>query len=526
MTSQTEPASSGLTHKQILVIFSGLMLGMLLAALDQTIVSTALPTIVGDLHGLDHISWVVTAYLLTSTASAPLYGKLSDLYGRRPIFQAAISIFLIGSILSGISQTMGQLIAFRAVQGLGAGGLMTLALIIVGDVVSPRERGRYQGYFGGVFAISSVGGPLLGGFFVDNLSWRWVFYINIPLGLLALVVTSIVLRLPFTRRDHAVDYVGAGLMVSGVTALLLVTVWGGSQYAWGSGTIIGLAVVGLALSAAFIWWEHRVAEPILPPYLFGLGVFRVSTSVIFVVGFALFGTIIYLSVYLQIFHDVSPTKSGLLLTPLMGGILLASVFSGRMVSKSGKIKLFPVLGTALLTVGMTLLAQLGANTSLVLAAIYMLITGAGVGMVMQNLTLAVQNAVPRTEMGAATSSVAFFRSLGGSFGTAVFGAILFSRLDANLASRLPVEGRPKGDLHQLIQSPTVIRHLPSAIRTPVVSSFIDAMHVVFYAGAAVCALAFLISLFLKESTLRTTSAMSPGNSEPGAEPAMSSGMMD
>jgi MFS family permease len=403
---------------------------------------------------------------------------------------------------------------------------MTLALTIVGDIVSPRERGRYQGYFGGVFAIASVGGPLLGGFFVDNLTWRWVFYINIPLGLLALIVTSAVLRLPFHRREHAVDYVGAGLMVSGVSALLLVTVWGGSQYAWLSPTIVGLTVAGLALSVAFLWWETRVPEPILPPYLFGLGVFRVSTSVIFVVGFALFGTIIYLSVYLQLFHDVSPTKSGLLLTPLMGGILAASILSGRRVSHTGRVRRFPIVGTALLTIGMALLAQLDADTSLLLAALFMLITGAGVGMVMQNLTLAVQNAVPRTEMGAATSSVSFFRSLGGSFGTAVFGAILFDQLDRNLRSRLPADARPKGDLHALIQSPSVLRALPPAVKEPVVSSFIDAMHVVFYAGAGVCAVAFLISLTLKETTLRTTSAMSPAEAEPGAEPALASGVIE
>src|SRR5436190_15357814 len=284
-------ANGEMTHRQILLVFSGLMLGMFLAALDQTIVATALPTIVGDLGGLNHLSWVVTAYLLTSTASTPLYGKISDLYGRKKVFQAAIIIFLVGSALSGLSQNIGELIAFRAIQGLGAGGLLTLALTIIADIVSPRERGRYQGYFGATFALASVAGPLLGGFFVDNLSWRWVFYINLPLGALALAVTSIVLDLPFKRQDHDIDYLGATTLVAGVSALLLVTVWGGSQYTWGSPVIIGLTAAGIALLAVFFWWERRVAEPILPPRLFRNRIFSASSALMFVLGLTMFGAI-------------------------------------------------------------------------------------------------------------------------------------------------------------------------------------------------------------------------------------------
>ena len=347
------PGGSGevaaLTHRQILVVFSGLMIGMFLAALDQTIVGTALPTIVNSLHGLNHISWVVTAYLLTSTISTPLYGKLSDQFGRKGLFQIAIVVFLIGSALSGLSQNMAQLIAFRGVQGLGAGGLMALAFTIIADVVSPRERGRYQGYFGATFALSSIAGPLLGGVFTDNLSWRWIFYINIPIGIVALVVTSAVLKLPFRRQAHRIDFVGAGLMLVGVTAALLVTVWGGTQYPWGSSVIIALAVVALVLITAFVLWERKAAEPILPPNLYHIGIFRVSTSVSFLLAMIMFGAIIYLPLYLQLVDGVSAMVSGLLMIPMMMGVLGASVLSGQLVSRTGRYKVFPVVGSALVT---------------------------------------------------------------------------------------------------------------------------------------------------------------------------------
>jgi EmrB/QacA subfamily drug resistance transporter len=505
-----------MTHRQIVLVFSGLGLGMLLAALDQTIVATALPTIVGDLGGLDHLSWVVTAYLLTSTASTPLYGKISDLYGRKQVFQAAIVIFLIGSVLSGLAQNMGQLIAFRAIQGLGAGGLLTLALVIVADVVSPRERGRYQGYFGAVFALASVGGPLAGGFFVDNLSWRWVFYINVPLGILALVVTSTVLNLPFRRQEHEIDYLGAGVLVAGVSALLLVTVWGGSQFDWTSSIIIGLAVSGVVLLVAFFWWERRVAEPILPPRLFRNGIFNVASALMFVLGVSMFGAMIFLPVYLQLVHGASATASGLLLIPMMVGVLVASIGSGRLVSKIGRYKIFPVIGTSLMTFGMYLLSHLTLSTSYTTFGIYIAVLGFGMGLIMQNVILAVQNASDMRDLGVATSSVTFFRAMGGAFGVAIFGAIFNSQLNHWLHKLVPAAAGKAISTGNLTASPEAVHKLPPQILTGVEDAFVNALHYLFLVATPVAAIAIVLALLLKETPLRETNAM--GQDAAGAVP--------
>jgi EmrB/QacA subfamily drug resistance transporter len=506
MTTTTRASgapASLLGRRQLALVFGGLMLGVLLAALDQTIVATALPTIVGELGGLQHLSWVITAYLLTSTASTPLYGKISDLYGRKRVFQAAIVIFMVGSALAGLAQDMNQLIAFRAIQGLGAGGLIALAMAIIGEVVAPRERGRYQGYLGAVFGLASVAGPLAGGLFTDHLTWRWVFYVNLPLGLLALGVTAIGLNLPFHRVDRAIDYTGAALLVGGVTCALLVTVWGGNEYAWGSAVILGLGAAAALLLAAFVLWERRVAEPILPLRLFRNRAVLVAVSLMFLVGLALFGAVVFLPLFLQVVSGVSATDSGLLLIPLMIGIVVSSVIVGRLITRTGRYRRFPIMGGFVLLVGFALLTRLGVDSSRAEVSAYMVVVGTGLGMFMQVLVLAAQNAVELRDLGTTTSMASFARSLGGSFGTALFGAVLSARLSSELTSRLPAGRLPAGlDPGALRGSPATLLALPPAIRQPLVESFASAIHTVFLAAVPAVLAICVVVWFLPELPLR------------------------
>ena len=441
---QDQAAAPQLSSRQVLVVMAGLLLGMLLAALDQTIVATALPTIAGDLHSLSKLAWIVTAYLLACTVSTPLWGKLGDLYGRKFFFQVAIVTFLIGSVLAGLSQTISELIIFRAIQGIGGGGLMVGAQTIIGDIVPPRDRGRYQGFFGAVFGVASVLGPVIGGFFVDTLSWRWVFYVNVPVGVIALMVVAAVLPGRRGREQHKVDYLGTIMIGAAATSLVLLTSLGGVTFPWGSPPIVTLAVLAVVFTACFVLAERRAAEPVLPLHLFTQRVFTAASAIGFVVGFAMFGALTYLPQYLQIVQGVSPTVSGLRLLPLMAGLLTTSVGTGQLISRWGRYKVFPVVGTATLIVGLYLLSHLGPSTGTALASLYMLVFGVGIGATMQVLVIAVQNAIDYADLGAGTSGVTFFRSIGGSFGTAVFGAIFDHVLPGNVASALHGLALPPG----------------------------------------------------------------------------------
>jgi EmrB/QacA subfamily drug resistance transporter len=477
---------------------------MLLAAMDQTIVATALPTIAGDLHGLSQLSWVVTAYILASTASTPLWGKLGDLYGRKLFFQAAIVIFLIGSALSGLSTSIIELVVFRAIQGIGGGGLMIGAQAIVGDVVAPRDRGRYQGVFGAVFGVTSVLGPLIGGFFVENLSWRWVFYINLPIGAVALAVTTVVLPNRVTRVQHVIDYAGALLLAGAATALVLLTTLGGTTYGWGSSPIVILACAGVACVGLFVLVERRAVEPVLPLHLFKNRVFSVSSAIGFVVGFAMFGAITYLPQYMQVVRGASPTSAGLQLLPLMLGVLLTSMGSGYLISRWGRYRVFPIVGTALMTVGMYLLSRLGIGTGTLQSSLYMFVLGVGIGGVMQVLVIAVQNVVPYRDLGAATSGATFFRSIGGSFGTAVFGAVFTNQLIGNLKHYLSGVPVPPGFNAKAGASPAVLAQLPPAVHHGYVEAFAASLHTVFLVAAPISALAFGLSWLLEDVPLRQT----------------------
>ncbi|HEU5216004.1 MAG TPA: MDR family MFS transporter [Gaiellaceae bacterium] len=512
-----------LTGTALRTVFIALMLGMFLAALDQTIVSTALPTIVGDLGGLNHLSWVVTSYLLASTVSTPLYGKLGDMMGRKPIFLAAILIFLAGSMLAGLSQSMAELIGFRALQGIGAGGLMVGAQAIIADIVPPRERGRYMGLIGSVFAVASVAGPLLGGFLVDNLSWRWVFYVNLPVGALAVLIVSTRLHLHTPHTRHRIDFLGTALLSGGVGALILLTTWGGSEYAWGSNMIVGLGVVGIVLLAVFVWWETRVDEPILPLHLFRSRVFSVASAMGFTIGMAMFGAIIFIPLFLQIVYGASATSSGLRMIPLMAGLLVASILSGRAISRIGRYKAFPIAGTAVLVVGMYLLSLLAVTTASWLASAYMVVVGVGLGLVMQVLVLVVQNDARPQEIGVATSTATFFRSVGGAFGVALFGAVFASRLSTGLGHLPPAVAAHLGSGVHL--NPAEARRLPPAVHADFLQAFAHALHGVFLFGMALAAVPFALSWLLKEVPLRTTIARAADEAppEPSGQLAWGSG---
>jgi EmrB/QacA subfamily drug resistance transporter len=508
-----------LGRRRIFLIIGALMLGMLLAALDQTIVSTALPTIVGDLHGGSHIAWVITAYLLAATVSTPLWGKLGDQYGRKVFFQAAILIFLVGSVLAGISQSMFELIAFRAIQGLGGGGLMVGAQAIVGDIVSPRERGKYVGLFGGVFGLASVVGPLLGGVFVDNLTWRWIFYVNVPIAVVALIVVASQVPGKLTRVHHVIDYLGTIVLAATASAFVLMTSLGGTTYAWGSAPIIILGVSGVVLIGVFIFVERRAVEPVLPLHLFTLRAFWVTSVVGFIIGFAMFGAITYLPAFFQVVKGISPTISGVELLPLMAGLLIVSIGSGQLISRTGKYRFFPIAGSAVTALGLYLLSLMGVSTPTILESLYMLVLGMGIGGVMQVLVIIVQNAVPHSELGVATSGATFFRSIGGSFGTAIFGAIFSNVLVGNLARHLHGTSLPSGFTSANV-TPAALSHLPAAVHQAFVAGYAESIQTVFIVAVPIAVLAFLATWLIPQVELRQWPQSTPSVAiaEVGTEP--------
>lgn len=480
------------------------MLVMLLAALDQTIVSTALPTITSELGGLDQLSWVVTSYLVASTASTPLWGKVSDLFGRKVVLQIAVLVFLTGSALAGASQNMEQLIATRAIQGLGGGGLMVLVMAAIADVVPPRQRGRYTGLFGAVFAVAMVLGPLLGGFFVEQLTWRWIFFVNLPLGALALVIIGTNVHItPHRERGRVViDWWGSALMVSGVVLALMVVETGGRTFSWTSWQVLAMGAVSIVLLAWFVVHELRHPEPVVPMRLFSSRVFSVSAGIGFVVGFAMFGAIVYLPLFLQVVQGHSPTEAGLMLLPLMVGLLTTSIISGRLISHTGHYRKYPIIGTALATLGMGMFTQLSVDTPYWQIAMAMLVLGVGLGNVMQVLVIAVQNAVAPADLGAATSGATFFRSIGGSFGTAVLGAVMSAVLASQLVARLG-QSFQGGSGGGVMESLSAINGLPPAARLSVLEAFAASLDRVFLVGAPIMALGFLLSWLLPEVPLRT-----------------------
>lgn len=503
-TAEPEERGALVSGQRRNLVFVAVVLGMLLAALDQTIVATALPTVVADLGGAGHQSWVVTSYLLASTIVTAIVGKLGDLFGRKRVFQVAILFFLAGSVLCGLSTSMSMLVASRALQGIGGGAIMVTATALIGEVIPLRDRGRYQGALGAVFGVTTVVGPLLGGFFTDHLTWRWAFWINVPVGAVVLVVAAVAIPALARRERPVIDYAGIGLVGLGASGLTLATSWGGGEYAWTSPMIIGLFVGSTVALAAFVWVERRAAEPILPMRLFGNPVFTVCCVLSFIVGFAMLGALTFLPTFMQFVDGVSATESGLRTLPMVGGLLLTSISSGILVSRTGRYKIFPVVGTAVMVVGFLLLSTMDATTPLLRQSLYLFVLGTGIGLCMQVLVLTVQNTAAFDDLGVATSGVTFFRTIGSSFGAAIFGSLFANFLDSRIAAALLAGGAPP----RAAESPQALHDLPVDQAAPIVTAYADSLGQVFLFAAPVALVGFFVALLLKEVPLREMEAAS------------------
>lgn len=498
------PQAATLSQKRIWLIFVGLILSILLAALDQTIVSTALPTIAGDLNGFDQISWAVTAYLLGQVITMPLYGKIGDLLGRKPVFLFSIGVFLLGSVLAGVAQSMNAFIAFRVIQGIGAGGLMVGAQAIIGEITSPRERGKYMSIMMPMIGVATVVGPVLGGFLTEQLSWRWVFYINIPLGAVAITVVSLVLKLPGSTRQPRIDYLGAALLGGAATCLVLLTTWGGTRYAWDSPVIIALLVGTVVLVAGWVLAERRAAEPVIPLHLFTDRVFVVCVCLGLAVGLGMFAAVTYIPTFLQLVGGAGATSSGLLMLPMVAGMMGASIITGQLLSRFGRYKIFPIYGTVLAALGMYLLSTMGVDTTRVESSLYMAVLGAGIGSIMPVLTTAVQNSVQARDLGSATSAVNFFRQMGASVGAALVGALFTSRLDEQLRQSLPPQLAERAAANASSLTPEALEQMPPQLREGVIEAFAGALPPVFVYFVPVLGVAFVIALLQREKPLGTT----------------------
>ncbi|MFJ4036368.1 MDR family MFS transporter [Streptomyces griseoluteus] len=508
---QAEPEQPEKKPKSVRVVLLALMIAMMLAMLDNMIVGTAMPTIVGDLGGLEHLSWVVTGYTLATAASTPVWGKIGDMYGRKGAFLGSIVIFLIGSVLSGMAQGMGELIAFRAVQGLGAGGLMVGVMAIIGDLIPPRERGKYQGMMAGVMALAMIGGPLVGGTITDNWGWRWTFYINLPLGAVALALVSAVLHLPKKRAKAGIDYLGVVLLTVGITAIVLVTTWGGTEYAWTSARIMELIALGVVSLVGFVFWQTKAAEPVLPLHIFKSLNFTLMSLIGFVTGFVMFGATLFLPLYQQAVQGASATNSGLLLLPMLGAMLVTSMVAGRVTTNSGRYKVFPIAGGVLMIVGLYLMSTMDTDTTRLTSGIYMAVVGAGMGCLMQVTMLVAQNSVEMKDMGVASSSATLFRTLGSSFGVAVMGALFNNRVHDVMTERAGALGKGITEKSAQLDAASLAK-LPAAAREAYQHAVSAGTHSAFLLGSAIAVVVLVAAVFVKEVPLRG------GPQKPSTEP--------